>query len=493
MYEQVEHRKINSGFISDSSIDRDRLLPPGPQKNSWDNMAFFIKESPHEYLANLSSEYGNISRIPLNDGNLVVLSGFDAITDILNKQGDKLSARAEFDILKQAPQRHFVELKSGKTWEKHRGIISQAMHDFFANRWSEVASWLAEEAADLNSQLAASNGQPFNPNRGISLANFSFIQRIIFGRRCDDADRSRFREDGLKLLPNGFMNSVRYDIAPPMLRPLIYFLRRRALHNFRQGLAELSGYIGANVQQHRETFDAQNPRDITDLLLQASDGLTADEKTAFRLAEMDIVNGTLTQFAGAGTGVATFAIRWALYYMINYPHIQAQVQAELDQVVGRDALPAHADRGKLPFTMACINEILRHSALTPMAAVYYATTSDISIHNYYIPKKTPVLVDYYSVTRDPSVWEKAEAFNPSRFIGAYGELRKDLTTKFFPFGLGPRRCLGEHLGRLQIFLLFTNLLHRFSFAKVPGDNARVKSIPGVFTVPDDFQLVACQR
>ncbi len=65
-----------------------------------------------------------------------------------------------------------------------------------------------------------------------------------------------------------------------------------------------------------------------------------------------------------------------------------------------------------------------------------------------------------------------------------------MTDKFYPFGMGSRRCIGEYLGRLIVFLFFSNLMHQCKFEKVPGEKLSFDSpLGGVFSTPQDFKVV----
>jgi len=228
--------------------------------------------------------------------------------------------------------------------------------------------------------------------------------------------------------------------------------------------------------------------------LKASDELTESERYNLRLSENDIVKGTLIQFVAAGTQLPNFILRWALLYMIAYPEIQAKIQKELDEVVGTEQKPSFRDRSKLPFTEACINEIFRHSSTTTIPAINYATTTDTTLGDYFVPKNTPLLINYYGLTRDERYWEKPEQFNPYRFLDENGKLKKDLLDKFYPFGIGPRRCIGEYLGRFQIFTFFTELLRKCKFEKVPGEKLDFEAeLPGPFVFPKKYRVIVKPR
>ncbi|WP_308366915.1 MULTISPECIES: cytochrome P450 [unclassified Microbulbifer] len=464
--------------------------PPGPSRMSINNVLPFVNGKMHVKLSELSGKYGDVFQLTVAGKKIVVLNNLGVVWDALVDQDGKFSDRADFDILREAPQRHFLELKSGDSWRRHRDLFVGAMQEYFAGRWGEMESWLHQEADHLSETISRHEGA-FDPNRCISLANLSFIQRIIFGRSCTREDERSFNENGLTFLPNGFMNAVRLGLLPRAWRLFFYLSRKHSLDNFKEGITGLSAYIARNVDDHKKSFDECNPRDMCDYLLRGVRQVPLVERDKFQVHEQDVVNGSLTQFAGAGTGVPTFALRWALLYLIRYPEVQETLQQELDAVV--DGVPKMSDRSRLPHMQAFINELLRHTSISPMAAVYYATTGDAMIGNYIVEKNTPVIVNYYSVTRDPSVWDEPERFHPERFLDEQGKLRKDLQNKFFPFGLGARRCIGEHLGRMQIFLLCAHLVYRFRFSAAPGEKRAHKIIPGVFLVPESYRMVATPR
>ena len=226
--------------------------------------------------------------------------------------------------------------------------------------------------------------------------------------------------------------------------------------------------------------------------MKASSELTESDRNDLGLSENDIVIGSLIQFAGAGGELPSLMLRWALLYMIAYPDIQAKIHKEMDEVLGAEQ-PSLSHRGKLPFTEACINEIFRHSSATVIPPITYATTTDTTLEGYFIPKNTPLLINYYGLTRDERIWEEPEQFNPYRFLGKNGKLKNELLDKFYPFGVGSRRCTGEYLGRLQIFIFFTNLLHKCKFEKAPGEKLSFVSVPAPFISPNDYRVVVKSR
>ena len=476
----------------------DKISPPGPPALPFVGMSPFLRKHLHVELHKLAKKYGNIFQLRVGGRTLVVLNGLETIKKALVKQKDSFNSRADFDLFKQPPQCHALEMKSGEFWRKHRAIAGQIMHTFVRDRSDILESWALEEATDLANVFVNFGGKPFDPNLYLPLATLSFMQRLIFDKK-GSLDNSQEDTDfvelaySLRKIANSVLTVTNLvEIVPAIWRPILILYHQKLLQGFSKGIGIMLPYLERNIKQHQESFDPETLRDITDGLLKASSEQTESDRKNFRMVDDDIVTGTLQQFTAAGTEPAKVILHWGILYMITYPEIQAQIQKELDEVVGRQQ-PCLNHRGKLPFTEACINEILRHASPFNLPVVTYGTSTDTTLGGYFIPQKTPVLVNYYSVTRDESYWEEPEQFNPYRFLDENGKLRKELLEKFYPFGIGPRRCLGEYLGRLQIFLFFTNLMHKCKFEKVARERLSLEPLPGVLLSPRNYRVVVKPR
>ena len=477
-----------------ASIKLDKIAPPGPPALPFVGMRPFLGKHLHLELHQLAKKYGNIYQLHVGGRKLLVLNGLEAIKGGLVKQQDSFNARADFDLFKQPPMCYFMEFKSGEFWKKHRAIAGQVMHTFVGGQSDTLGNWALEEAADLANIFINYGGKPFNPNLYMPLATLSFMQRLLFDKR-GSLDNSQEDTDFVTAphFGDGALTLTNLEIVSVIWRPILMLSHWKSLQDVFKVMSGMQAYLSKNIKQHQESFDPENLRDITDALLKISSEQTESDRKNFRLGVDDIVIGTLSQLVGAGTEFSRLILHWGLLYMITYPEIQTQIQKELDEVVGREQQPSLKHRGKLPFTEACINEIFRHASPTNLPAVPYETINDTTLEGYFIPQNTLVFVNYYSLTRDERYWEKPEQFNPYRFLDENGKLRKELLDKFYPFGIGPRRCIGEYLGRLQIFLFFTNLMHKCKFEKVAGEKLSLEPQPGLFGSPKEYKVVAKPR
>jgi len=114
------------------------------------------------------------------------------------------------------------------------------------------------------------------------------------------------------------------------------------------------------------------------------------------------------------------------------PDTQARVHAEIDDVLGNDALPSMHHRIQLPFTEATILETQRLGDVVPLG-VPHAVTEDVYFRDYFIPKGTMVIPNMYSVHMNPELWPEPEKFKPERFLDSDGNIdQKEL----IPFSVG---------------------------------------------------------
>lgn len=455
----------------------------------------FLSKHLHLALNQLGKKYGNIYQMRVGSRNFVVLNGVKTLKEALVKQQDSFNAKADFNVFQLKPQSEFLELKSGESWKKHHDIVIQVMHNFLAGKSDTHESWVTEEVEKLSNIFLSYGKQPLEPASHMSIGTLGFIQRLVFNKKSSIEDGDLVKvATSLRTIPNGLLNGIILDVIPKIWQPIFGFLHQNSLKNFVGSLSIVDDYVINNIEKHRESINPKNLRDITDGLLQASSEVTESDRNNFQLSESDVVKGTLFQFVAAGTQLPSYILSWALLYMIAYPDIQAKIQQELDEVVGREKKLSFRERSKLPFTEACINEILRHSSSTTIPPINYATTTDTTLKGYFIPKNTPLIINYYGLTRDELYWQEPEQFNPYRFLDDNGKLRKDLLDKFYPFGVGSRRCIGEYLGRLQVFTFFTNLMHRCKFEQVAGEKLSFEpELPGPFVFPKNYRVVAKPR
>ncbi len=185
----------------------------------------------------------------------------------------------------------------------------------------------------------------------------------------------------------------------------------------------------------------------------------------------------------AGTETMSNTLSWAMLYVARHAEFQREVCEEIDRVLGREKLPTESDRFKMPRVEAFLNETMRFHCAGPIL-IPRSTTRAVTFRGYHIPADSFVMANVWSCMRDPEYWDRPDEFNPRRFVEAStGALKTGKNPAMMPFGLGKRACIGESIGRLQLFLIFASILQKFavSFADERDleNDQLLEGIPGV--------------
>lgn len=191
-----------------------------------------------------------------------------------------------------------------------------------------------------------------------------------------------------------------------------------------------------------------------------------------------------------GTESSAVIAEWALAELLKKPEIFEKATDELDRVIGRNRWVEEKDIPNLPYINAIMKETMRLHPVSPLLVPRLAR-EDIKIAGYDIPKGTRVMVNVWTIGRDPSLWDKPNEFFPERFIGRKIDIEGQ-NFELIPFGAGKRICVGYPLGLKIIELSVANLLHGFKW-KLPGNmNKEDLDMEEIFALstPKKIPLVA---
>ncbi|KAL3741083.1 hypothetical protein ACJRO7_022232 [Eucalyptus globulus] len=158
---------------------------------------------------------------------------------------------------------------------------------------------------------------------------------------------------------------------------------------------------------------------------------------------------------GAGTETASTALEWAMSLLMNNPDTSKKAQNEIKANIEQDPI---------------VTETLRLFPPTPLL-VPHESSSDCTVLGYHVPRGTMLLVNLWSIHRDPKLWEEPTKFIPERFgnRGDQSEEKSD-NFKFLPFDAGRRACPGANLRRIVIELGLGALIQCFE-RKRDGEEA----------------------
>ena len=350
----------------------------------------------------------------------------------------------------------------------------------------EQALWYEGEL--LVEYLLKNKNKPANTQYPVRLAAASIIYGLCFGYAKD----LRQDKDFLQFLASQkeFQETQKAGGNPADLIPwLSVFFQHRL-----KGFVELTGtfrkFLGIKLEEHQKSYSPEYQRDVTDSLIKITAEQNEEELAAINLQKEHIL-GTNADLIGAGFNTVVVMLNWCIHYLTVMPEIQQQVQKEIDEVLG-SRLPKPGDRSKMPYVEATLLETIRHSAQIPFL-LPHSTIRDTELNGYHVPKDTLVFVNMYAVGRDPSVWQDADTFDPTRFFDADGKVDKSKGEDIFAFGGGKRRCLGEFVARQEAFVFFTMMFQRLRFEKVPGVNYDLNGKFGLAIEPKEYEYIVRDR
>ncbi|WP_131745071.1 cytochrome P450 [Frankia sp. Cppng1_Ct_nod] len=203
---------------------------------------------------------------------------------------------------------------------------------------------------------------------------------------------------------------------------------------------------------HRRTAGADGT-DLLSLLLSARD---AD--TGAGMDDMQVRDEALTILL-AGHETTANALSWTFHLLGRHPEVAAQLHAELDTVLA-DRRPSVDDLARLPYTDAVFTESMR--LYPPVWMMGRHLVEDRVVGGYQLPAGSTLLLSQWVVHHDEMWWPEPERFNPDRWIGDHRNPQRPRYA-YFPFGGGPRQCIGNSFAQAEGVLCLATIARRWTF------------------------------
>ena len=240
---------------------------------------------------------------------------------------------------------------------------------------------------------------------------------------------------------------------PVPLRKLLHRLPVPLTHRFKRGLAYLDETVYSLIEQRRQS--GLDGDDLLSLLLNVRDDEAENPADAV-MTDQQVRDETITLFA-AGHETTAVALTWTWYLLATHPEIQDRFQAELDEVLnGR--IPTPGDISNLPFTERVLTESMR--LYPPIWSTGRMTYQPITLGGWEIPAGAGLVAPQLLIQRDPRWFDEPLEFRPDRWTPQF---RENLPAfAYYPFGGGPRLCIGEGFARMEAILILATLGQRWT-------------------------------
>jgi cytochrome P450 len=437
--------------------------PPGPPGVQLRTVRGLMIDAPG-FLTSLRDRYGPLVLVPLGPRTMYLLSDPEAIGDVLIAS----APRFDSDILGnaaangsgQAPLARLLGrgllTSIGQQHRKQRKLLQPLFHR------QRVAGYV-DAFGDIAEQRVAgwTDGAQLDMLAEMIELTMAVVTRTIFDVSLDSevsyAVRTALpRNDG----------PLRWTLVPG--GELLSRLPLPSNRQFLRGRNRLYTVVHQLIAERRS--NGATGTDLLSMLIQAR-----DQDTGEPMDDEQVRDEVLTLLM-AGHDTTANSLAWALHLLATNPAMAEQLYIEVDQVLnGR--LPTFADMPALPWTRAVFAEALR--IYPPVWMVARRALAEHTVLGRHVPANATVAMSPWVVHRDPRWWPDPERFAPQRWVDRFPDGSTDNLTataqspdrprfSYFPFGGGPRQCIGNEFAQLEGAVVLATLARDWRVEPVPG-------------------------
>ncbi|WP_448571942.1 cytochrome P450 [Trichothermofontia sp.] len=330
----------------------------------------------------------------------------------------------------------------GAFWAKQRRLTQLVFHQQRINTYSGLMV-----AATEKLQHRWQAGDRRDIHQDMMHLTLDIVTRTLFNLEMVGED-AQIIERALSLSMAWFSRQQKQGFSLPPWLPFPYTQR------YLKAVAALDQVIDRLIQERRASGDA--PEDLLSLLLQVRD------EDGSQMSDRQLRDELKTLIlAGHETTANTLAWTWML--LAQHPECEAKLWQELDTVLqGRS--PTLLDIPNLPYTQQVLQEAMR--LYPPVVVLARSATQDYALDGYQIPKNCIMLSSPWAMQRSDRYFANPLAFQPERWQdGLEKQLPKCV---YFPFGDGPRICIGKSFAQMEAVLILATLAQQYQLQLVPG-------------------------
>ena len=341
----------------------------------------------------------------------------------------------------------------GTFWRRQRKLVQPAFH---RQRLQALASIMSDTAAEMLAawKPLALAERPVDIARQMMRITLNIAAKTLFS-----VDVSHEAESVGRALSVALDEASRRTFT--VLDAPMWVKTPRNVR-YQRAMDELDRVVYGIIATRRET--KTDAFDLLGMLMAVK-----DEDTGETMSDKQLRDETMTLFL-AGHETTANVLSWTWYLLSKHPEEYRRLEREVDQVLAGRA-PSFADLGDLKRTRMVVEESMR---LFPPAWIVGRTAlgADV-IGGYAIPKGSIVAASPFLVHRHPAFWPNPEGFDPGRLDADVAAKRHKYA--YFPFGGGPRICIGNQFAMMEAQILVAMIAQRYRLELVPG--ARVTPEP----------------
>nr|QNN89146.1 cytochrome P450 [Achyranthes bidentata] len=419
---------------------------------------FSLGTNPHISLTEFANKYGPLMMLKLGQVNTVIISSAAVAKEALQKNDLSFSTRHVVDAIRALNhhENSIAWLPASPEWRNLRKICNSQV--FSISRLDSSQALRRNKVNDLityvekccEDGIAVEIGQAaFNTTLNLLSSTFFSVDlgtpTSDFARELRENIRAIMMEVGKPNLADHF----------PILKKLDpQGIRRRMDVLFGNVISLFKILIEERLQRNRPLGSIPD-QDVLDALLDISQDKNEE------MFEPSKIPHLLLDLFGAGTDTTTITLEWAMAELLHSPEKMKKAKAELREIIGKGNTLDEHNIPQLHYLQAIVKETLRLHPPVPLL-LPRKVDSDVHLLGFTIPKHAQVLVNVWTIGRDPKIWENPTCFEPERFMGSDIDV-KGRDFELIPFGAGRRICPGLPMATRMIPLMLGSLIHGFDW------------------------------
>jgi cytochrome P450 len=432
--EDAEDHVLLKGAKAVRALDN----PPGPKGHFLgDNLREYARD-PLGFLSRCAREYGDVVGLRFMGQNLYLLSDPDLIEYVLVEHNRNFTKTR---ILKRNRRLLGDGLltSEGGFWRRQRRLAQPAFHRKRVAAYGEVMVAFAERSLD-----AWRDGQTIDVHEEMMHLTLEIVAKCLFD--ADVGSQATDVGEAMKVALENF-SSQRRLVRIPRWIPTPHNIR------FEMAARGLDEIVGKIIEDRRKSDD-----DRGDLL---STLMLAEDEDGGRMTDRQLRDEVMTLFL-AGHETTANALSWTFWLLSLTPHAEVELAEELERVlVGR--APSVSDLPDLRYVERVVKESMR--LYPPAWVVGREAIAECEVGGYRMPAGTTALMSQWVMHRDPRYHRNPERFDPDRWTAEYAKALPRFA--YFPFGGGPRQCIGAGFAMTEACLILATVAQRFRMDLAP--------------------------
>ncbi len=408
-----------------------------------------LLKDPFAYFFGAQREFGDVFPYRIGPRRLYFVAHPLDIKHVLLDNYKNYRKHSAYDKIKPLVGEGLLT-SEGETWLANRRLAQSVFH---RQRIAGFGQLMTDETEAMLTRWEHSQADAFDV-----AAEMMRLTLTVVGKALFSTDLSLEAQEIGEALNFALEETNRRNLAPFSLPPSLPTPNNL---RYQKAIGVLDDVVYGLIEERRRSDKDEG--DLLSMLLDAQDADTGE-----RMSDKQLRDEAMTLFL-AGHETSATALSWTFYLLSKHPAVRRELLREFDQTLeGRVATVA--DVPKLRYTRQVVDEALR---LYPPAWIIgrHTLATDRLPSGATLDADTDVSISPYVTHRHPDFWTNPEGFDPERFAPERPEQHR---FAYFPFGAGPRICIGNNFALLEMVLTLATVSQRCTLELVEGEQGKMQ-------------------